>query len=126
MYGRSWLVALSLLAAAGCAGNHIENTPQQAGEANVDRRTVDPASPERPVIPMTFSGGGSRATALAEAVLREMSQTRYADGDGPHVLSEDIKLISSASGGSVTAACSASIAAPVTMTAISTGCVTTS
>ncbi|MBV8119021.1 MAG: patatin-like phospholipase family protein, partial [Alphaproteobacteria bacterium] len=104
MHGRSWLVALSLLAAAGCAGNHVENTPLQAGEANLDRRTIDPASPERPVILMTFSGGGSRAAALAEAVLREMSQTRYAEVDGPHVLTEDIKLISSVSGGSVTAA----------------------
>jgi NTE family protein len=65
---------------------------------------VDPASPDRPVILMTFSGGGSRAAALAEAVLGEMAQTGYTSVDGRHVLSEDVKLISSVSGGSVTAA----------------------
>ncbi len=76
----------------------------QAGEANPDRRSIDPATPDRPVILMTFSGGGSRAAALAESVLREMSQTSYAGVDGPHALTEDVKLISSVSGGSVTAA----------------------
>ncbi|MFL5266417.1 MAG: patatin-like phospholipase family protein [Stellaceae bacterium] len=53
---------------------------------------------------MTFSGGGSRAAALAASVLGEMAATRYAASDGPHVLTEDVKLISSVSGGSVTAA----------------------
>lgn len=52
---------------------------------------------------MTFSGGGSRAAALAESVLRELAGTRYAAADGAHVLTEDVKLISSVSGGSVTA-----------------------
>jgi NTE family protein len=103
MHGRS-LLLLCVLLAGGCANTHLENTPLQAGEANPDRRTIAPASPDRPVILMTFSGGGSRAAALAESVLREMSQTSYAVSDGAHVLSEDVKLISSVSGGSVTAA----------------------
>ena len=103
MPGRPLLLA-ALLFVAGCAGAHIENTPLQPGEANPDRRSIDPASPDRPVILMTFSGGGSRAAALAKAVLGEMAQTAYASVDGQHVLSEDIKLISSVSGGSVTAA----------------------
>ncbi len=99
-----FLPLLCVLLAGGCASTHVENTPLQTGDANPDRRSIDPASPDRPVILMTFSGGGSRAAALAEAVLREMSQTRYAGSDGPHVLTEDVKLISSVSGGSVTAA----------------------
>lgn len=98
------LLLLSVLLAGGCTGGHVENTPLASGEANPDRRTIAPASPDRPVILMTFSGGGSRAAALAEAVLRQMSQTRYASLDGPHELTEDVKLISSVSGGSVTAA----------------------
>jgi len=98
------LLPLCIALLAGCAGNHIENTPLAAGEANPVLRPLGPASPDRPAILMTFSGGGSRAAALAEAVLREMSQTRYAGGDGSHVLTEDIELISSVSGGSVTAA----------------------
>jgi NTE family protein len=101
--GRFWVV-LCVLLAGGCAGMHIENTPLQAGDGNPDLRTIEPASPDRPVILMTFSGGGSRAAALAESVLRELSQTSYAAPDGPHVLTEDVKLISSVSGGSVTAA----------------------
>ena len=101
-YGRVLLLCAFL--AGGCAGTHFENAAMQAGEANPDRRSIDPATPDRPVILMTFSGGGSRAAALAESVLREMSQTSYAGVDGPHALTEDVKLISSVSGGSVTAA----------------------
>lgn len=102
MHGRFLLPFLLLT--GGCASTHVENTALQAGEANPDNRSIEPASPDRPVILMTFSGGGSRAAALAESVLREMSQTRYTGTDGPHVLTEDVKLISSVSGGSVTAA----------------------
>jgi hypothetical protein len=32
---------------------------------------------------MTFSGGGSRAAALAASVLGEMAATRYAASGGP-------------------------------------------
>jgi len=103
MRGRC-LLLLCLLLAGGCAGTHFENTPLRAGEANPDRRSIDPATPDRPVILMTFSGGGSRAAALAEAVLREMAATGYAAADGSHVMTEDVKLISSVSGGSVTSA----------------------
>ena len=102
MHGRYLL--LCLLLAGGCASTHFENTPLQAGEANPDRRSIDPASPDRPAILMTFSGGGSRAAALAESVLREMAATSYTAADGQHVLTEDVKLISSVSGGSVTSA----------------------
>jgi NTE family protein len=98
------LLMVAVLLVAGCAGAHVENTPLQSGEANPDRRSIDPASPDRPVILMTFSGGGSRAAALAEAVLGDMAQTGYTSVDGRHVLSEDVKLISSVSGGSVAAA----------------------
>ncbi len=103
MRGR-WLLPFCILLAGGCAGTHFENTPLEAGAANPDRRSIAPASPDRPVILMTFSGGGSRAAALAEAVLREMAATNYAAVDGSHVLTEDVKLISSVSGGSVTSA----------------------
>jgi NTE family protein len=102
MRGRFLLILCAMLA-GGCASTHFENTPLQAGAANPDRRSIDPASPDRPVILMTFSGGGTRAAALAEAVLREMAATSYA-ANGSHVLTEDVKLISSVSGGSVTSA----------------------
>ena len=100
---KTWLLMLGLLLSSGCAETHFENTPLQAGDSNPDRRSILPASPERPVILMTFSGGGSRAAALAEAVLREMAATTYLAAGGRHVLTEDVKLVSSVSGGSVTA-----------------------
>jgi NTE family protein len=87
---------------ASCATAEVANTPLAPGATNPERRSIVPSDRERPVIVMTFSGGGSRAAALAEAVLSEMSQTRYAAG--AHTLTEDVKLISSVSGGSVTAA----------------------
>ena len=105
-----------------CSSTRFENAPLQVGEANPERRSIAPGSLDRPAILMTFSGGGSRAAALAETVLRELSQTSYATSDGPHVLTEDVKLISSVSGGSVTAAwfgLQRGIG-----TAISTGCAT--
>jgi NTE family protein len=102
MRGR-FLLILCAMFGGGCASTHFENTPLQAGAANPDRRSIDPASPDRPVILMTFSGGGTRAAALAESVLREMAATGYTAG-GSHVLTEDVKLISSVSGGSVTSA----------------------
>lgn len=103
MRGR-FLLVLGAAFVCGCAGSHVENVPLPAGAANPDRRSIDPASPDRPVILMTFSGGGSRAAALAESVLREMAATSYTAADGRHVLTEDVKLVSSVSGGSVTSA----------------------
>lgn len=101
---RAYMLLLCLVLGGGCASTHFENEALRAGEANPDRRSIDPASPDRPVILMTFSGGGSRAAALAESVLREMAATSYPASDGSHVLTEDVKLISSVSGGSVTSA----------------------
>jgi NTE family protein len=103
MVGGRILTLCGVLLIASCAAAEVANTPLAPGAANSERRSVAPSDRERPVILMTFSGGGSRAAALAETVLREMSQTRYAAA-GAHVLTEDVKLISSVSGGSVTAA----------------------
>jgi NTE family protein len=98
-----WTLACCALLCAACATTRFENTPLQAGQSNPEKRSIAPASPDRPAVLMTFSGGGSRAAALAESVLRELAGTRYIAADGEHVLTEDVKLISSVSGGSVTA-----------------------
>ena len=95
---------LTALSIVGCSAARVENVALRAGQANDERRTVVPDDPVRPVILMTFSGGGSRASALAYAVLKEMAATTYAIGPGTYPLTSDIKLISSVSGGSVTAA----------------------
>jgi NTE family protein len=101
LWGLFLLAAMSL---AACEGSRIENVPLQPSQANDERRLVVPDDPDRPVILMTFSGGGSRAAALAAAVLKDMADTTYTTASGSHPLTSDVKLISSVSGGSVTAA----------------------
>jgi NTE family protein len=92
------------LSVTGCSSAHFENVALPAGAANVERRSVLPDDPDRPVILMTFSGGGSRASALAAAVLKDMAETKDNLPSGSYPLTSDVKVISSVSGGSVTAA----------------------
>ncbi|MFO1119570.1 MAG: hypothetical protein U1E38_05465 [Rhodospirillales bacterium] len=49
----------------------------------------------------TFSGGGTRAAALSEGVLKELATVQILDG---RRLSDEIDLISATSDGNVTAA----------------------
>ena len=103
---RSLLVALvALLLAQGCATTRFENTPLEAGHANVERRAVDVSHADRPLILVAFSGGGSRAAALGWVILRDLEKYRYASSDGTtRSLVDDIAVVSSVSGGSVIAA----------------------
>ena len=61
----------------------------------------EPALPGRYVI-LAFSGGGTRATALAHGVLRELGSTR-APGAPDRTLLDAVDMVSSTSGGSVAA-----------------------
>ena len=98
-------VALALvLALTGCA-TRFENQPLAAGQGNAERRAVDASDPERPLILVAISGGGSRAAALGWTVLRELRQYRYSvPGGSSRALTDDIAVLSSVSGGSVIAA----------------------
>jgi NTE family protein len=53
---------------------------------------------------VTFSGGGTRAAALAYGVLEGLKNTRLAGGDEPETMLDEIDMISAVSGGSITAA----------------------
>jgi len=53
---------------------------------------------------VTFSGGGTRAAALADGALRALAETMVRGKDGMAPLSSQIDIVSSVSGGSVTAA----------------------
>lgn len=62
-------------------------------------KTVDKAA-----VILTFSGGGTRAAALADGVLHALAQTQIKGGGAPLPLASQVDLVSSVSGGSVTAA----------------------
>jgi len=55
------------------------------------------------VLALAFSGGGTRAAAFAYGVLEELRDTKLS-GDGNRSLLDEVDVISSVSGGSVTAA----------------------
>jgi NTE family protein len=64
-----------------------------------------PQDPSDPTIVLAFSGGGSRAAALSLSVLDELARYSYVRHDGSRVrLIDQVKIVSSVSGGSVTAA----------------------
>jgi len=97
-----WIAVLATL--AGCAATRFENAPLTAVQINDERRAVDVSQPERPLILVAVSGGGSRAAALGWAVLQELRKFSYAANGQSRSLIDDIAVVSSVSGGSVIAA----------------------
>jgi NTE family protein len=88
----------------GCATTRFENTPLAPAQSNVERRVIDIGDGERPLVLLAFSGGGSRASALGWAVLQELQRYQYDSHGQTRRLTDDVAVISSASGGSVIAA----------------------
>jgi NTE family protein len=92
----------ALLLAASCA------YPTRNQEAAVidDKHgyrwnNLDPSGLEDTLVIVTASGGGTRATALALSVLRGLDDVALSNGK---TLAQEVDLVSSVSGGSVTAA----------------------
>jgi len=96
------LVVCGLLAAlAGCAPQiEIQNQPLLTGERNAGPKPLS-WNADRPLVLLAFSGGGTRAAAMAYYTLQELY--KIPDGSGATLL-DDVAVISSVSGGSVTAA----------------------
>ncbi len=103
-----WSLALLVaLLATGCATLRAPNDPidridLESGyrpERILGARTLDDLA-----LVVTFSGGGTRAAALAYGVLEELRDTRVTIGGQPKRLLDEIDVISSVSGGSFTAA----------------------
>ncbi len=100
------VVALGLL--SSCAGFGVRNAPiNMALPDTVDAvppvtaaTSSQAAVPAETAIGLSFSGGGTRASAFAFGVLQELSRTER--GGAP--LIDRVNLISGVSGGSVTAA----------------------
>lgn len=103
---RAWVIAALALVLAGCAGTtEYPNQSLASGASN----PVPPDLPStlggtRPMILMAFSGGGSRAAALALAVVEELKKYDYSAAGQRRRLADDVDVVSSVSGGSVTAA----------------------
>ncbi len=95
-----FIAALALL--SGC-GTQPTDYPLAAGQANAPQQPLD-ARPDRPLVLVAISGGGSRAAALAAAVVKRLNNLRYAAGQETRPLAADIAVVSSVSGGSVYAA----------------------
>jgi NTE family protein len=91
---------------AGCASYRPANAPLENLDPTYGYRPVA-AAEQRPIgdamILLAFSGGGTRAAALAYGVLQELRDTPIG-GAEPRRLLDEVDSISSVSGGSFTAA----------------------
>ncbi|MDM0108875.1 patatin-like phospholipase family protein [Variovorax sp. J22R24] len=104
-----WLLTLAMtLTMVGCShppyfrNEPIERT-QEADGYRVEQAFYDPDQAEVAIV-LAFSGGGSRASALAYGVLEELSKHRVAVRAGVRRLLDEVDLIYGVSGGAVTAA----------------------
>ncbi|MGI9302987.1 MAG: patatin-like phospholipase family protein [Gammaproteobacteria bacterium] len=99
-------VAVLLMATAlsACARYPV-NEPLDALEPAREQAPVDAngSSPHLLMV-LTFSGGGTRAAALAYGALETLGQTNLAGYNGGRRLLDEVDVISSVSGGSFTAA----------------------
>ncbi|MEW6765061.1 MAG: patatin-like phospholipase family protein [Pseudomonadota bacterium] len=101
-----WLLAAWLLALSGCASNAhyplnrpADDAPSITNEARAGIQDHDDL-----LLVLSFSGGGTRAAALAYGVLETLAgQQIMRDGEARNAL-EEVDIISSVSGGSFVAA----------------------
>jgi NTE family protein len=103
MRRRAAFAALALL--AGCTYVPINpplSQPQDLSRGYRWATTSIPARDSRTLVIVTFSGGGTRAAALAYGILRELDATPL-PGPGNKTLLDSVDVISSVSGGSFTA-----------------------
>lgn len=88
-----------------CASSGPVNTPLTGKSTNAEPHDFSkPELADHPVILAAFSGGGSRAAALGLSVLQELGRYGYKKNQTDYRLTDDIKAVSSVSGGSVAAA----------------------
>jgi NTE family protein len=95
------IVAVAVGSLGGCASavfNQATNQPLSAATP-VDMGAPTDVMRENSIV-LSFSGGGLRAAAFAHGVLSALEGAKTADGD----LLDDVAMISSVSGGSLTAA----------------------
>lgn len=103
----NWLLSLLLLL-TGCSTEHYAiNRAQdlQVSETRYSINKLDSGDDSDSLLVMlSFSGGGYRAAALSYGVLAALAETRVQWGGKEQRLLDEVDLIASASGGSLTAA----------------------
>ncbi len=100
------LAALALIVAA-CGSFSPGNPPLERYDAQAGYRFENlehPGNSDRLFVIVTFSGGGTRAAALAYGVLEALRDTTIAWQGGKESLLDEVDVISSISGGSFPAA----------------------
>lgn len=103
---RQWMLLACVLAFAGCA-HYPPNQPLARHDPAYGYRFTNLASSaERDdmLVVVTFSGGGTRAAALAYGVLEHLAHTEIVRNGKPERLLDEVDVLSSVSGGSFTAA----------------------
>ncbi|HEY2610779.1 MAG TPA: hypothetical protein VGI94_08235, partial [Reyranella sp.] len=92
---------LSMVAVfAGCAYPIRNDAVVETSRPTYEWKSLAPGELPDTLVIVTMSGGGTRATALAMSVLRAMDKIKLASGAS---LADEIDIVSSVSGGSVTA-----------------------
>ena len=101
------LVTAALMAACSTTAHYPINPPESGRSPAREYRfrNLDPehSSPELAVV-LTFSGGGTRAAALAHGVLEELAETEIHWDGRKRILLNEVDVISAVSGGSIVAA----------------------
>ena len=100
------ILTVALVAALGCATARVENKPLERFEAGAGygARFDDTPYAKKLRIVLAFSGGGTRAAALAYGVLKELRDTEISLSGKKVRLLDAVSTISSVSGGSFTSA----------------------
>ena len=101
-------LSLALLLTACATSAHYPINPPNEGRsesseyrfANLDHKQNSSSLG----VMLTFSGGGTRAAALAHGVLEELRETPISWEGKPHPLLDEVDIISGVSGGSIVAA----------------------
>ncbi len=101
-------VGVGILLLSGCASYGVIHNKEQIGAVSTQSYSIKADAGRRGtgdiVLTLAFSGGGTRAAALAYGVMQELRDTTVKIDGRPRRLLDEVDNISSVSGGSFTAA----------------------